>query len=98
MALHMTKSVGKSALRKEGRDKVTGRAKYVDDLTFAGMIHGTTVRSTVARGRITNIRYEPGIAWNEFTIVTAKDIPRLCCSRTKTVICWKRLDALYISK
>ncbi len=71
----MTKYVGKSAPRKEGRDKVTGRAKYVDDLTFPGMVHGTTVRSNIARGRIAGIHYEPLIPWNEFTIVTAKDIP-----------------------
>ena len=33
--------------RAEGVDKVTGRARYVDDLVFPGMIHGATVRSTV---------------------------------------------------
>jgi CO/xanthine dehydrogenase Mo-binding subunit len=71
----MTNYIGTSAPRKEGREKVTGRAKYVDDLTFPGMIHGTTVRSAIARGRITKIEYAPGIPWNEFTIVTSKDIP-----------------------
>jgi len=34
-----------------------------------------TVRSSVARGRIRGIRYGDGIPWNEFTIVTAADIP-----------------------
>ena len=66
---------GQSVERKEGREKVTGRAKYVDDLDFSGMIHGVTVRSSVARGRILSIRYDDGISWNEFTIVTAADIP-----------------------
>src|ERR1700686_44802 len=69
------KLFGHSVLRKEGRGKVTGRAQYVDDLTFAEMIHGVTVRSNVARGRIKGIRYGNGIPWNEFTIVTAADIP-----------------------
>jgi len=32
------------------------------------------VRSSVARGRIRNISFEGDIPWNEFTIVTAKDI------------------------
>ncbi|MGI8896812.1 MAG: xanthine dehydrogenase family protein molybdopterin-binding subunit [Pyrinomonadaceae bacterium] len=68
-------SIGKSIPRKEGRKKVTGAALYVDDITFPGMLHGTTVRSTIARGRIKNISFEGEIPWEEFTIVTAKDIP-----------------------
>ena len=66
--------IGKSAPRKEGRKKVTGQALYVDDLTFPGMLHGATVRSPVARGRIKGISFEGDIPWEEFTIVTAKDI------------------------
>ena len=66
---------GKSVPRKEGRDKVTGRASYIDDLTFPDMLHGVTVRSAVPRGHIREIRFRDGIPWNEFTIVTAKDIP-----------------------
>jgi CO/xanthine dehydrogenase Mo-binding subunit len=68
-------SIGKSFPRKEGRKKVTGQALYVDDLTFPGMLHGVTVRSPAARGRIANISFEGNIPWDEFTIVTAKDIP-----------------------
>src|SRR5256885_3047174 len=77
--------VGKPIHRKEGRKKVTGQALYVDDLTFPGMLHGVTVRSSIARGRIKNISFDQppataggsdyNIPWDEFTIVTAKDIP-----------------------
>ncbi|HEV8589567.1 MAG TPA: xanthine dehydrogenase family protein molybdopterin-binding subunit [Pyrinomonadaceae bacterium] len=67
--------VGKPVPRKEGRKKVTGAALYVDDLKFEGMLHGVTVRSSIPRGRIKNISFEGDIPWNEFTIVTAKDIP-----------------------
>jgi len=67
--------IGKSFPRKEGRKKVTGQALYIDDLTFPGMLHAATVRSPVARGRIKNIAFEGDIPWDEFTIVTAKDIP-----------------------
>src|SRR6266478_8742904 len=77
--------VGKSIPRKEGRRKVTGQALYVDDLKFDGMLHGVTVRSSIARGRIKSISFDQppataggsdrNIPWNEFTIVTAKDIP-----------------------
>src|SRR5688572_354580 len=77
--------VGKSIPRKEGRKKVTGQALYVDDLKFAGLLHGVTVRSSIPRGRIKNISFDQPpataggsnltIPWDEFTIVTAKDIP-----------------------
>lgn len=70
-----TALIGRPLPRKEGREKVTGAARYVDDLAFPGMIYGATVRSPAARGRITNIIFGEGIPWNEFTIVTAKDIP-----------------------
>jgi CO/xanthine dehydrogenase Mo-binding subunit len=67
--------IGKSVPRKEGRKKVTGAALYIDDLTLPGMLYGTTVRSPIARGLIKNISFEAEIPWDEFTIVTAKDIP-----------------------
>jgi CO/xanthine dehydrogenase Mo-binding subunit len=67
--------IGSAVLRKEVAAKVTGKADYVDDLQMPGLWHGITVRSTVAHGRILNITYQPGVPWDEFTIVTAKDIP-----------------------
>ncbi len=67
--------VGTSPIRKEGLAKVTGRALYVDDITLPGMWYGATVRSTIARGRITSITFDPAIDWSQFTIVTAADIP-----------------------
>src|ERR1700687_3970469 len=66
--------IGKPIPRKEGRRKVTGGALYVDDLSFPGMLHGVTVRSSIPRGRIKGISFEGDIPWDEFTIVTAKDI------------------------
>lgn len=72
-------TVGKPVLRKEGREKVTGEAKYVDDLSFPGMLHGVTVRSPIARGRIRRIEFTGGLPWSEFTIVSAKDIPGENC-------------------
>src|SRR3954462_6337257 len=67
--------IGRSVRRKEGREKVTGQATYVDDVTMAGMLHGVTVRSPIARGRITKMRFDPVIPWDEYVVVTAADIP-----------------------
>jgi CO/xanthine dehydrogenase Mo-binding subunit len=73
------RNIGKSVPRKEGREKVTGAARYVDDLAFPGMIHGTTVRSSVPRGKIRGMHFGENIPWQEFTIVSAKDIPGKNC-------------------
>lgn len=68
---------GRSVPRPEARDKVTGALRYIDDLPFSGL-HGVTVRSSIARGRVTNVRFlDGGPDWREFVIVTAKDISRL---------------------
>lgn len=71
--------VGTPVLRKEGRDKVTGKAQYIDDLTLPGMLYGATVRSQIPRGRVKKISFGSGIRWDEFVIVTAKDIPGKNC-------------------
>jgi CO/xanthine dehydrogenase Mo-binding subunit len=66
---------GQPVPRKEGLAKVSGQARYIDDLAFPGMIHGITVRSQVPRGIIRSISFGRSIPWAEFTVVSAKDIP-----------------------
>jgi len=73
--LQQERIVGKPVLRKEGVAKVCGRARYIDDMTLPAMLYGATVRSSIPRGRITGIAFAEGIPWDEFVIVTAKDIP-----------------------
>jgi CO/xanthine dehydrogenase Mo-binding subunit len=70
-----TRIVGSPVPRKEGVDKLLGRARYVDDIERQGMWHGATVRSTIPRGFIRSIGFDRRIDWSEFTIVTAADIP-----------------------
>jgi len=67
--------IGAPVPRKEGRDKVTGRARYVDDMTLPGMLHGATVRSKIPRGAIRKISFGPSVNWDEYVMVTARDIP-----------------------
>jgi len=71
--------IGKSVPRKEGRDKVTGAARYIDDMTMPGMIYGATVRSQIPRGVIKHISFDPQFEWSEFVVVTAQDIPGKNC-------------------
>ncbi len=51
----------------------------MDDMTLPDMLYGATVRSTIPRGKIRKISFGPGIAWDEFVIVSAKDIPGKNC-------------------
>jgi CO/xanthine dehydrogenase Mo-binding subunit len=71
--------IGASVPRKEGRDKVTGRARYVDDMTLPGMLHGATVRSEIPRGKIRKMGFGSGVNWDEYVVVSAKDIPGRNC-------------------
>jgi CO/xanthine dehydrogenase Mo-binding subunit len=70
-----TRIVGVPLPRKEGVDKLLGRARYVDDIEREGMWFGATVRSTIPRGFIREIRFDRRIDWSEFAVVTAADIP-----------------------
>jgi CO/xanthine dehydrogenase Mo-binding subunit len=68
--------VGHSPPRAEGRDKVTGAARYVDDLHFEGMLHGATIRSTTPHARLLGVDLDPAFDWTGFTVVTAADVPK----------------------
>jgi len=68
-------SVGRRVARVDGWDKVTGAARYVDDLTIAGCWFGATVRSTVPHGRLRGLHREPTFDWDRVVLVTAADIP-----------------------
>jgi CO/xanthine dehydrogenase Mo-binding subunit len=65
-------AVGTNVPRKDAAEKVNGSAKYVDDLAFPGMLHARTIRSTIARGRIRDVRLQFDRAG--FTIVDHHDI------------------------
>ncbi len=47
-----TQIVGTSVPRLEGRDKLTGQARYIDDMDLPDMLYGAAVRSPIARGTI----------------------------------------------
>ena len=67
--------VGTNVDRLDGRPKVTGEARYVDDYVLPGMLHAATVRSPVSHGRLVGIRWDPGFDWSDVVRVTADDIP-----------------------
>jgi CO/xanthine dehydrogenase Mo-binding subunit len=62
-------------LRREGPDKLTGLAKYADDLVFPGAWYGATIRSTEPHARLLGIDLDEGFDWSRVVVVTAEDIP-----------------------
>ncbi len=66
-------TIGRNVPRRDGMEKVTGAARYVDDLVFPGMLHGRTIRSTIACGRIRAVNRLFDQAG--FTVVDYRDIP-----------------------
>jgi CO/xanthine dehydrogenase Mo-binding subunit len=66
--------VGASLPRVDGIAKVTGRARYLDDLDAPGAWHGATVRSKVAHGVLEAIELDPAFDWSQVVVVTAADI------------------------
>ena len=62
-------------LRREGPAKLTGEAKYTDDLVFPGAWYGVTIRSTEAHSRLLAIRPDPDADWSKVVLVSAADIP-----------------------
>lgn len=47
--------LGKPLDRVDGRLKVTGQARYAGEYPETGLLHGSVVSSTIARGRVTHI-------------------------------------------
>ncbi|MGX1799030.1 xanthine dehydrogenase family protein molybdopterin-binding subunit, partial [Streptomyces albidoflavus] len=71
-------SVGTARTRVEGRDKVTGAARYAAEIPFTGLAHGWLVLSTVTRGRIRDLDTAPVLAMpGVLTVLHHGNAPRL---------------------
>jgi CO/xanthine dehydrogenase Mo-binding subunit len=62
-------------LRRDGPAKLTGAARYTDDLVFPGAWFGATVRSTEPHARLLGVDLEPAFDWSRVIVLTARDIP-----------------------
>ncbi|HEX5367590.1 MAG TPA: xanthine dehydrogenase family protein molybdopterin-binding subunit, partial [Acidimicrobiales bacterium] len=66
---------GASVARTEDQRILTGRGRYVDDVTLPGMVHAAFVRSPVAHARVTRVEVEaargaPGVV----AVLTGADV------------------------
>lgn len=74
----MSKVMGTSVSRKDGRAKVTGTATYAAEHSPAGLVHGYAVTATIANGRIQTIDTQaaeqaPGV----IKVFTHKNAPKI---------------------
>ena len=72
------KAIGTRPLRHDGTDKVTGHARYADDVHPTGLLYGKILRSPHAHAIIKSINIKramavPGVK----AIVTSSDFPKL---------------------
>ena len=70
-------AVGDSNTRKDVVAKVTGKTRFTDDFTMAGMLHAKYVRSTIAHGMVKHIDSSAALAIPGVEAVfTSADIPK----------------------
>jgi CO/xanthine dehydrogenase Mo-binding subunit len=61
--------------RVDGVAKVTGAARYLDDIDLpGGAMHGVTVRSTIPYGTFDGLDLDPAFDWSDITVLTADKI------------------------
>lgn len=69
-------TVTHSELRKDAWDKVTGQARYTDDIPHSGFLYGGLLRSPHHHARIQGINLRPALQIEGvIAILTEKDIP-----------------------
>jgi CO/xanthine dehydrogenase Mo-binding subunit len=68
--------IGKPVIREDGYEKVSGSARFADDINFPGQLYGIMVRLPVTHAEISEIDYSP-VKNNEAieAICDASDVP-----------------------
>ncbi|HET6781919.1 MAG TPA: xanthine dehydrogenase family protein molybdopterin-binding subunit [bacterium] len=68
--------VGKATKRVEGLEKVTGAARYTEDVKLAGMLYGRLLLSPHPHARLTRIRKEDALSVSGVVaVLTEDDLP-----------------------
>ncbi|MED4876215.1 xanthine dehydrogenase subunit D [Anoxybacillus geothermalis] len=78
MKFTYSNNLQRSLIRPDGVDKVTGKLKFLTDLSFPNMLHGKILRSAYPHAKIISISTKkaeelPGVR----AVITSKDVPGL---------------------
>ncbi|MFP4497249.1 MAG: xanthine dehydrogenase family protein molybdopterin-binding subunit [Vulcanimicrobiota bacterium] len=69
-------AVGKNLIRVDSREKVTGEAKYIEDINYTNQLHSKIVFSTVPHGKIKSIDFAEALKVDGVVdVITVKDVP-----------------------
>lgn len=72
----MYKYIGQNVKRVDALEKVTGYAKYVDDLKMAGMLYAKILKSPYAHANIVKVDISKAMALEGVkAVITGKDVP-----------------------
>ena len=75
MATSRHRFIGRSVLRVDGIDKVTGKAKFIGDLDIPGMLYGRILRSPYPHARILSVDSSGAESLDGIvSVLTSKDI------------------------
>ncbi|MCL5036845.1 MAG: xanthine dehydrogenase family protein molybdopterin-binding subunit [Chloroflexi bacterium] len=68
--------VGERVVRVDAAEKATGRAKFIDDMKFPGMLHASVLRSPYAHAKILSIdKSEAEAVPGVYAVCTHEDVP-----------------------
>ena len=75
-------NISKAINRVDGKGKISGEAKYIDDVKFKDQLFAKTVRSEIPKGKIVSIKI-PDLP-NNYFVIDKNDIPGI--NRMRTVV------------
>ncbi|MEV6117509.1 xanthine dehydrogenase family protein molybdopterin-binding subunit [Streptomyces sp. NPDC052109] len=79
-------ALGAPAERREGRQKVTGGARYAAEYPLPGRVHAWPVPAAIARGRVTAVDTAAALALpGVLAVLTPDDAPRLAAPEDATL-------------
>ncbi|MEV6396243.1 xanthine dehydrogenase family protein molybdopterin-binding subunit [Streptomyces sp. NPDC051907] len=84
---HASASLGTPVVRREGRDKVTGAARYAAEHTPPGCVHAWPVPAAVARGRVAAVHADEALALpGVLAVLSHLNAPRLHAAGDATLM------------
>ncbi len=78
----MKNNISKAIDRVDGKGKISGETKYIDDIKFDNLFYAKTVRSEIPKGKILSVKI-PTLPKNYF-IIDKNDVPGI--NRMRTVV------------
>jgi xanthine dehydrogenase YagR molybdenum-binding subunit len=74
----MTSAIGRPVNRVDGREKVTGAARYSGEIRLPGLVHAALVGAAIASGRVTAVGADAALAADgAIAVLTHENLPKI---------------------